>query len=397
MIVGGIGTIEKRAPNTWRIRLSIGRDPLTGKYRQKSRTVRGTKADAFREREVMRRELEQGIRFDAERMTFVEYAQEYLQRRQLKGAYKSVTLAGDRMHIRRLSKYLGGLRLKQIDASVLSVMQKQMLDDGYSNTMMHSTIGKLRQMLKEAVRLDFIPSNPCDKIDIPQANIHEMVALDAKGAQRLTHALEQHERLVNSDMSITVSRSLIEQARITGTHLALCTGMRRGEILGLTWSHIDFEKRSIQINQQLTANREIREPKTRSGIRSISIDPAITKRLAKWKTNQDSLLQKLKIEASCNTPIVANSVGEFSDASDFTLWWSTFRRRYGFEGLRFHDLRHTQATLLIGNGVDIKTVQSRLGHSRAATTLDIYASALPENDRKAADLFGSLIGNEQKS
>ena len=106
---------------------------------------------------------------------------------------------------------------------------------------------------------------------------------------------------------------------------------------------------------------------------------------------QRALLELLGRSQDARTPVCCNSYGAFQNAGNFSEWWATFRAANGFPGLRFHDLRHTQATLLIGNGVDIKTVQSRLGHSRAATTLDIYACALPENDRKAANLFGALM------
>ena len=69
-------------------------------------------------------------------------------------------------------------------------------------------------------------------------------------------------------------------------------------------------------------------------------------------------------------------------------------KRTGYEGLKFHELRHTQATLLISNGADIKTVQNRLGHSTAALTMDIYAHAIEQNDREAADEIGELLGGE---
>ena len=103
----------------------------------------------------------------------------------------------------------------------------------------------------------------------------------------------------------------------------------------------------------------------------------------------------LRIPFTPDTPVVANTVGDHANPGDFTMWWIGVREEAGFPRLRFHDLRHTQATLLIGNGVDIKTVQGRLGHSKAATTLDIYAGALPENDRKAAELLRTII-TEQK-
>ncbi|MEG2629218.1 MAG: hypothetical protein RR997_06595, partial [Raoultibacter sp.] len=99
MHIGGIGTIEKRGPNTWRIRLAVGRDFETGKYRQHSRTVHGSKADAFRAREEMRRELEGGGHPHANKVTFSQFAIEFEQRREMNGGIKAITLSADRMLI----------------------------------------------------------------------------------------------------------------------------------------------------------------------------------------------------------------------------------------------------------------------------------------------------------
>ena len=76
--------------------------------------------------------------------------------------------------------------------------------------------------------------------------------------------------------------------------------------------------------------------------------------------------------------------------SNFERWWREFRKEAGFEGLRFHELRHTQATQLLANGVDLKTVQDRMGHANGAITLNWYAHAVPENDEKAAQLVGEI-------
>ncbi|MEG1827083.1 tyrosine-type recombinase/integrase [Gordonibacter sp.] len=78
----------------------------------------------------------------------------------------------------------------------------------------------------------------------------------------------------------------------------------------------------------------------------------------------------------------------------FQRWWRPWRTERGFEGLKFHELRHTQATQLLANGVDVKTVQNRLGHSDASLTLNWYAHAVPENDKKAADLVGNLFASK---
>ena len=77
--------------------------------------------------------------------------------------------------------------------------------------------------------------------------------------------------------------------------------------------------------------------------------------------------------------------------SNFERWWRGFRKEAGFEGLRFHELRHTQATQLLANGVDLKTAQDRMGHANGAITLNWYAHAVPENDEKAAQLVGEIF------
>lgn len=391
MHVGGIGTIEKRGPNTWRIRLAIGRDPVTGKYRQKSRTVHGTKADACRAREELRWELEHGTNTAAETVSFGQFARQFQQDRAISGKFRPATLTGDRMHIGRLCHYLEDVPLTALDPARVIALQRRMAEDGYSQSMMHGTLGKLRQILARAYRLGFISANPCDHLDIPCEPERQMTSLDEQGARRLQAALEQAERAVRNDHALGAERTLLARSRIVACRLALSTGMRRGEVLGLTWGNLNVARGVLRVVQQFTAEGDVLPPKSRHGTRAISLDEPTRKLLNAWQDEQRRLLRLLGHKQEAQTPVCCNSAGAFQNAGNFSEWWATFRAANGFPGLRFHDLRHTQATLLIGNGVDIKTVQNRLGHSRAATTLDIYACALPENDRKAAMLFGSLM------
>lgn len=391
MRVGGIGTIEKRGTNTWRIRLAVGKDPETGKYRQKSRTVHGSKADAFHAREELRRELEGGLRIDAERITFDQFAREFSSRRKMSGTVRKSTLIDDAKIIKRLTHYLGPVQLKSIDSRYILHVQSRMERDGYSQTMLHVTLRKLSQMLKEAVRFEYLLSNPCDRIDIPPVPQRSLYVLDAEGARRLVREIERRERAVVEGKLAGDQCPFLEESRLMALRLALATGMRRGEVLGLNWRNVDLSNGIVRVVQQYTAERELRAPKTKSGIRTISLDTETTDSLHNWREHQEKWLKKAGLPFTLDTPVASNARGGYSNPGNFSSWWAHFRQEIGFGNLRFHDLRHTQATLLIGNGIDIKTVQGRLGHSRAATTLDIYACALPENDRKAANLLGSLI------
>lgn len=178
---------------------------------------------------------------------------------------------------------------------------------------------------------------------------------------------------------------------IISVRLATETGMRRWEVFGLTWGSVDLHQRCARASQSLTVEGRIKEPKTRAGERTVGFTSDGAKHLALWKQRQAVELMKLGIKQDDSTPVCCSDAGTCYDLPNFERWWRRFRARYGFEGLKFHELRHTQATQLLASGVDIKTVQERLGHPNAAITLTWYAHTIPENDRKAADLIGELF------
>lgn len=171
--------------------------------------------------------------------------------------------------------------------------------------------------------------------------------------------------------------------------------MRRGEVFGLVWENVDLDRCVIRVQESLTVHDEKKNPKSKAGARVLSIDQKTSERLSEWKVRQAEELSKLEIEQSDQTAVCCSSKGDFVKLTNFERWWREFRARNGFPGLRYHELRHTQATQLLGNGVDVKTVQTRLGHANASLTLNQYAHALPENDRDAAALLGQLFDADE--
>lgn len=149
--------------------------------------------------------------------------------------------------------------------------------------------------------------------------------------------------------------------------------------------------RSHQIVASLNKTDGIKLPKTKAGIRAISLDKATVESLKRWKTYQATALARIDKKASGATPVFTNGKGEYIDPSGFSRWWRKFKTDNDFPDLRFHELRHTQATVLLANSVDVKTVQTRLGHANASITLNLYEHAVPQNDRAAADLVGDLF------
>ena len=187
-------------------------------------------------------------------------------------------------------------------------------------------------------------------------------------------------------------RGIHQLGCIMAVRIGLATGQRRGEVFALTWADVDLEAATIRVGHNVTNKDVVKTPKTDAGIRTIAIDPLTVERLAAWKAFQADQLAKICVRQTEDTPVCCSDTGGRYRVDNFTHWWSTWRRENGFDGLKFHELRHTQATLLLANGVDVKTVQTRLGHANASITLDWYAHAIPGNDHAAADMLGGLLG-----
>ncbi|MBQ6522038.1 MAG: site-specific integrase, partial [Atopobiaceae bacterium] len=189
------------------------------------------------------------------------------------------------------------------------------------------------------------------------------------------------------------------------------------EVLGLTWSAVDFSKKQITVRQKLvTTERKgrpedealvIGKPKTKKGTRSINVDSETIAHLARWKEFQAGIMGRIMPDGTAlthtpETPVCIGDNGSWLRPSSVSRWWGEsnargFRDRAGFPGLRMHELRHTQATLLLGNGVDLKTVQTRMGHAKSSHTLDLYAHAIPANDVAAANVIDAIINAPAKA
>ena len=219
-------------------------------------------------------------------------------------------------------------------------------------------------------------------------------------------------------------RGLSGMSCLVAVRIELATGLRRSEVLGLTWSAVDFGRNQLFVHQKLVEEKrrgskdpmelKVGTPKTKMGTRAVSVDENTMAHLKAWKAVQAEAMALVMpdgqpLTQTEETPVCIGDCGGWMRPSTISRWWEGYEqksrkkgdegRRYrregfrdqiGFPGLCMHELRHTQATQLLGAGVDLKTVQARMGHAKASHTLDLYAHAIPANDRDAANIMGAL-------
>lgn len=169
-------------------------------------------------------------------------------------------------------------------------------------------------------------------------------------------------------------------------------GMRRGEILGLARQDVDFAAETLTVRQSVGKGGIIHAPKTQTSRRTISVPPLVLQALRQQKARQGERRRQLGPAYQNPDLVIAQDDGRSFGPDSLTHAFGKVVKREGLAGLRFHDLRHTSATLLLTSGVDMKTVSSRLGHSSATTRLNIYAHTLPETDQHAATKMNQILG-----
>ena len=236
----------------------------------------------------------------------------------------------------------------------------------------------LQSILTMAWKQEYINSNPAD-----------------------TRRLEI-SRIVTPEVEVFSNEEIAEilkMAQLEPIHIhaviatAIYTGARRGEIAGLKWEDVDFEKRTMYIRRSVVKlvqqEPEIKLPKTISSIRQMAIPQALCDILQELKKEQDRKKALLGEKWHEEGFLFTDWCGHVMHPHTPTKQFDKFLKKYGFRHLKFHGLRHSSATYLLSNGCDIKTVSKRLGHTSIDTT-NIYVHALAKTDKAAADCFDSI-------
>ena len=275
---------------------------------------------------------------------------------------------------------LGGRSLASLTAQDIQELHGRLLGRGLSPQTVVHVHRALRKALQDAVNWGKLARNVCTAVKAPRVPAQEMRVLSPDQARRFLAA---------------AAGEPLEALYV----LAVSTGLRQGELLGLKWSDVDLDASRLQIRRtvQRVVGEGIKEgePKSTSGRRSVALTPMATSALRRHRSSQ--LEQRMAAPTWTDLDLMfTNKVGLYIEPGNLTQ--RSFRpllRRADVPQIRFHDLRHTAATLLLTEGVHPKIVQEMLGHSTVKLTLDRYSHVTPNLQVAAADRMEAVLSGGQ--
>ena len=391
-----MASVIPRQNGTYLIRVSCGLDE-SGKQITRSKTFRPSKPNLSYQR--LNREIDQfvadfemevktgGKSVDFDKITFSQFCDKYLELK--KTTLSPNTMVFYEMIIRtELRPMFGAMKMRDIrtyhvQQFIQYLATEKQRKDGVEGGIGPSTVRRyttvLRSILTMAYKLDFIDEDVGNsrKIEFPKEQHTELEVYTLEEVSDILKALETEPINI---------RTLIE--------IAIFTGMRRGEIVGLKWNDVDLEGQKIHVRRSIykpkNGKAQEKEPKSKYGIRTISIPEQLCQTIKAYKAQQDRHKSFLGDGWKNLNYVFTEEDGYVMNPHTPTKQFSKFLKRHGIRHLKFHGLRHTSATMLLANGCDIKTVSTRLGHSDIDTT-NIYVHALESTDRHAAQTFESFI------
>lgn len=277
-----------------------------------------------------------------------------------------------------LGKNISGESAEKISRIIPNAFEPVDIDKALSDKTVQCHHGVLSSVFSTAVQWQVIASNPCKRVKAPKAKKKEALFLDEKQAKRLVVLLENEPIYYRTIIS-----------------LFLYTGMRRGELCGLEWSDIDFKNRLISITKSslYISGRGVFDdtPKNKSSERVIKIPPVMIELLREHQRAQNLQKRSVGKNWAGSDKVFTNKIGAPINPDTITWWFHKFVSKHNLPNIHIHSLRHTNATLLIAGGTDIRTVAKRLGHANISVTGNVYAHALKSADAAAAKVLSDML------
>lgn len=376
----GGGTIRQRSDGRWEARFTVGRDPGTGKQVQRS-VYGATQKEVRQKLAQVTAAIDNGTYTVPSKMTVGQWldiwSRDYL------GGVKPFTVLNYSQHIKNhIKPALGAVKLEALNAHTIqgfynSLGKPQGDKPGLSAKTVKCIHGVLHKALSQAVKVGYIRFNPAESCELPRIERKEIRPLDNEEIGAFMKAVQGH--------------------RFEALYLVtLFTGLRRGEVCGLTWDCVDLDLGTILVNKQLQnvpgQPGEFRLVSSKNGKgRIIAIAPFVVEVLRRHKVQQVEARLKAGPLWQNNGFVFCNEVGEHLSPNTVYHNFKRIAASIGLPDARLHDLRHSYAVASLRAGDDIKTVQGNLGHHTAAFTLDTYGHVTEEMKRASAERMEAFI------
>lgn len=437
-LVNTMASITKRG-NTYRVRVFVCEKP-DGRKEFKSATFRPDPAKTEKQNQkaldLFVMEFEQKVKngkyLDGEKMTLQEFADLWLNEYAKDHLTPSTYQMYHDLLYRHVLPEIGNLKLSKVQPVALNRLYKKLLEKPKENgrgNLSPSTVKRVHATLSSlyntAVKWGVCLESPCERTEPPKQarTTNEIKYFNEEETERFLAILDRpmicprsaHDRTDDTGKPYHVGE-YVELQPIHPQHrlffyMALLLGCRKGELLALQWQDIDFEKSTVSITKSTGyINKQIitKEPKNKTSVRVISIPSMILVMLQEYRKEQ--LAEAFRLGTAWEGK---RSIQEYDQNYIFTQWnglqmhpstpYHVFQKiihRYNaalppgetpLPVIPLHGLRHTSATLLISQNVDVRTVSGRLGHAQTSTTMNIYAHSLKKSDEMAAEKLESLL------
>lgn len=365
----------------WQARYTAGYDPGSGKQIQRSITGK-TQKEVSQKLKQLTVDIDRGTYLAPSKMTVSEWLSIW-RRDYLNNVRASTVYLYGRNIEQYILPHIGAIKLDVLNASTIQGCYNDLLHPAKKdvNPLSPKTIknvhGVLHKALQQAVLIGYLRFNPSDACTLPRIEKPKIKPLDEIQLAAFLKEIQGHPH--EFLYKITVF-----------------TGMREGEVLGLTWDCIDFERGTLLIKQQLRREQKkggkyYFSPPKNNKSRVLSLAPSVIQ-LFRWQRLKENGMRLTADELwEENNLVFSNQTGEFLS---YRTVYDCFKRivaKIGAPNTRFHDLRHTYAVMAIKSGDDIKTVQENLGHATAAFTLDVYGHITAQMREASASRMEAFI------
>jgi integrase len=363
---------ETKDKGVYRIVLSVGHDPATGKRLRQWLTVKGTRRDAEKYLSELIHEHNSGFHAKTGKTTVSAYLETWLSdyakpNLSPKGFERYESIA--RVH---LMPALGRIALTQLRPEHIQALYTSKLNAGLSARTVRYHHVVLHKALQTALKWGLVSRNVSDSVDVPKAKITEMQTWD--------------ESEVSQFLEVTR-----ESQYYALFYTALFTGMRRSELLALHWQDVDFIYSQIYVNRSLHHLKDgsyvFTQPKSAKSRRTIALPPSAILTLREHHDKVAMDWAMLGVPLTDNDLVFSTIEGKPLRPNTITRAWQTAATKAGVKVIRLHDARHSHASLMLKQGIHPKIVQERLGHATIAITLDTYSHVAPGLQEAAAQRF----------